>query len=438
MPLPDPAGSRAVLVGVEDYRPLTPLPGVVAGVRRLADLLCDPHVWGLPRDHVTVLDARPSADEILTAVRDAGAATTDTLLVYFAGHGLRGRERTELYLATADADENDVAIGTLPYRTLLDLAKRTASRARRRITFLDCCYSGLAISMGGSAAVLERPDPAQPLSDGYSGPGSWIMTSASGTERSFTSPGGYPYFTGALIGVLENGIRGAGPVLSLDRIAKEVIERLRTREHQGRPVPRPHCGDRNLMGDEPWVRNRAPEAGRAAPVRDGLPGRAAPAPPRYAEPMDFVDALRLLLLRTGITLVPDGVSGGWRMRWLRWRAGLRRTERLIGHLKSPYARTGAMVFTDTHLCLRSGTRWQIPYARLRGASLDTSHERVTTTTVTDQTGISEEHLVFITRLSVGQQALEFREHSPGEVQQALRTFLPLIGELHQRHPEWFP
>ncbi|MEU6669460.1 caspase family protein [Streptomyces sp. NPDC046727] len=428
MTLPDPAGSRAVLVGVEDYRPLAPLPGVVAGVRRLAELLCDPTVWGLPRGNVTVLDAQPSADDILKAVRDAGEATSDTLLVYFAGHGLRERERAELYLAMAGADDDNLAIGTLPYRTLLDVAKRRAPRARRRITFLDCCYSGLAISMGGSAAVLERPDPAQPLSDGYSGPGSWIMTSASGTEPSYTSPGGYPYFTGALIDVLENGIRGAGPTLSLDRISKEVVERFRQQERQGRTVPRPQCGNRNFMGDVPWIHNRAPV--RTAP--------AAPTPRQYAEPMDFVDALRLLLLRAGMTVVPEGASGGWRMRWVRWRGGVSRTERLIGYLKSPYARTGAVVSTDTHLYLNSGFRWKIPHSELRGVSWETSSEWVTTTTVTDQAGISEESLDIITRLTLGQHTLEFREGSPGAVQDALLVFLPAIADLHRRHPEWFP
>ncbi|MCE0446322.1 hypothetical protein LT493_20910 [Streptomyces tricolor] len=45
------------------------------------------------------------------------------------------------------------------------------------------------------------------------------MTSASRTQRSFTPPHGYPYFTGALIDVLENGVPGAGPALAVHRFA---------------------------------------------------------------------------------------------------------------------------------------------------------------------------------------------------------------------------
>ncbi|MCF4137469.1 hypothetical protein L1856_12875 [Streptomyces sp. Tue 6430] len=46
--LPDPARSRAVLIGTASYRHLPQLPAVETGVVDLAAELCDATVWGCP------------------------------------------------------------------------------------------------------------------------------------------------------------------------------------------------------------------------------------------------------------------------------------------------------------------------------------------------------------------------------------------------------
>ncbi|WP_163010775.1 caspase family protein [Streptomyces dangxiongensis] len=498
MPLPDPERSHAVLIGVHDYRQLEPLPGVEAGVSKLAELLCDREVWGLPRRNVTVFGARASADDILKAVRRAGRATTDTFLVYFAGHGRREHHSDQLHLALADADRDDVEIGALPYPLLLGLARRAGRDARRRVTLLDCCYSGLAIPMGDSATALghlvKEPDAGEGGSPEDSGFASWIMTSTSRTELSFSPPRGYPYFTGALIDVLEHGIAGAGPTLSFDRIAKEAGDRLRTLKY-----PRPQCADHNAAGEESWVRNRAHEGPQDAPPRPVPHAGTGPAPrpaalsaefpfdtvqgggyrigavkrelngvlatvgdPRLgwralsphfrtvsgrwfwgydmrqvdahierqrADPTEFVDALRLLLARQGITVLPDGDPGGSR---LRERCGALGAERLIG-----YAEKGAMTCTDTHLCLSSSALMRIPHSALEDVSLATLPKTVRTVTVTDQGGFSDESLRFITRVTFGHRTLEFDESSMAPVREALRAFLPAMDDLRRRRPEWF-
>ncbi|WP_051799231.1 caspase, EACC1-associated type [Streptomyces sp. NRRL S-337] len=261
MALPDPRASRAVLIGVHDYRQLDPLPGVQLGARRLAQLLRDPRVWGLPRRNVTLLHAQASANELLEAVRDAGEAATDTLIVYFAGHGLRDRGAEQLYLALADADDEHLEIGTLEYPSLRRVITGAGRRASRRITVLDCCYSGLAISMGGDVSVVDRPSLARLLDEqededddvGDQGDyGSCVLTSAARTEPSFTPPGRYPDFTGELIHVLEQGIHGAGPTLSIDDIWRRVRLRLHRR---GRPLPQQF--GHNAAATRAWVRNRA-------------------------------------------------------------------------------------------------------------------------------------------------------------------------------------
>lgn len=55
MRLPDPATSRAVLIGVHDYEHLPPLESVKNNLNRLRDALTDPELWGLPKEHCKVL-----------------------------------------------------------------------------------------------------------------------------------------------------------------------------------------------------------------------------------------------------------------------------------------------------------------------------------------------------------------------------------------------
>ncbi|MFG3012500.1 caspase domain-containing protein [Streptomyces cinerochromogenes] len=492
MLLPDPVRSHAVLIGVHEYRHLAPLPGVQAGVGRLADLLCDPTVWGLPRRHVTVLGAEVSADRILQAVRDAGKAAAETLLVYFAGHGLREYRRKELYLALADADEDHLTIGTLPYADLVGMLRHEEFPARRRMMFLDCCYSGLATSMGGgSVAVLERYDLANLVVDMGAGQGDagddddsdvigHVMTSASGTQPSYTPGGSYPLFTGALIEVLEKGIPGAGPTLS----AHSIWQHIRQQSIRSTPQYRAL----NARKNEPWVRNRAGEARPAVPTRRVLPAKPEPVPspadpsgelrfttvkgggyrigevkermksviakagdPRLgwqavpphfrtvslrwtwgwdmeevdahveqwrAEPKEFVDALRLLLARQGITVVPDGGPP-------------------VGRLTARFAKD-AVTFTETHLCLKSpDARMSIPYSELEHVRRATSTEKVDTGVVNDQGVYPSDSIVFITHVTYGHRTLEFREGYPTPVLDALRAFQPAMSDLRERHPEWF-
>ncbi|AKN69757.1 hypothetical protein QR97_07890 [Streptomyces sp. PBH53] len=494
MLLPDPALSRAVLVGVHDYRHLAPLPGVQAGVGRLADLLCDPAVWGLPRRHVTVLGAEVTADRILQAVRAAGEAAAETLLVYFAGHGLREHRSRELYLALADADEEEhLTFGTLPYGELVAMLRREGFPARRRMMFLDCCYSGLATSMGGgSVAVVERCDLANLVVETGSGEGDpgddddtdfvgHVMTSASGTEESYTPAGSYPLFTGALIDVLEKGIPGAGPALS----ARSIWQYVR----QQRIGSTPQYKALNSREHEPWVRNRAHDARSGVPARRVLPAGSEPmlspvvpsgelrfatvkgggyrigvvkeqmrdvvakvedprlgwqaVPPHFrtvsgrwfqgwdteevdayveqrrTEPTEFIDALRLLLARQGITVVPGGGP-------------------VVGQLTSRFAKKGAVTFTESHLCLKSSAaRTSIPYAELENVFLATSHEVVDTGVGNDQGAFPSESLILVTEVTCGHRTLEFREASSAPVRETLRAFLPAMKALRARHPEWF-
>ncbi|MFE2869290.1 caspase family protein [Embleya sp. NPDC059259] len=167
MSIPDPRTGRAVLIGVDTYTDLESLPSVAAGVRRLAELLCDPRVWGLPHDRITVLGSAATATDVRNAIVNAGRDCTGTLVLYFAGHGLRSRDGVQLHLALRDADDGHPDIGNLTYRSVRDVLNHAAHRTSSRIVLLDCCYSGLAGAMG--PGTLTRTDLRHSLSEDEDG-----------------------------------------------------------------------------------------------------------------------------------------------------------------------------------------------------------------------------------------------------------------------------
>lgn len=266
--IPDPRASRAVLVGLDTYTGMTSLPAAAHGTRQLSKLLRD--LWGLPKSHITVLGAEASADGILSAVRDAAEATRDTLVVYFAGHGLRDQEGENLYLCLAGADPNYPQVGTIAYRDLRRVLRTAGASARYRLTVLDCCYSGLAGAMSphGRATRDELAralgEPAAPDSDPSEDYGDVVLTSAPHNRQSFALPGApYPEATGELIKILERGIPGIGPELSVTLAWQRVRRRLLER---GSPAPQQFA--QNTVADSLCFPNRAATAAGSAEVSE--------------------------------------------------------------------------------------------------------------------------------------------------------------------------
>ncbi|MFF0435332.1 FxSxx-COOH system tetratricopeptide repeat protein [Streptomyces sp. NPDC004327] len=246
MALPDPGASRAVLIGIDEYRDLPSLRPVGRGRDRLAELLRDPAVWGLHEDRVTVFGAEAGRDEILAAVKEAAKAATDTLLLYFAGHGLRDRAGQQLHLALTGADDEHPQIGSIVYDDIRRTLK-AGHRAKRRIVLLDCCYSGLAGSMGPQGITRAE------LSEQAAIEGTYLLTSASSTQRAFAHDDQpYPEFTGVLIDILESGLPAAGPELTLNTIWQASRSALLERGS-----PEPQQFGQNATGDLAWVTNAA-------------------------------------------------------------------------------------------------------------------------------------------------------------------------------------
>lgn len=244
MALPDPARSRAVLIGAGRFNDpdLPDLPAVHNNLDGLAACFRDPTMWGLPADHCTVVADPYLPGDLIDPVHAAAEACDDTLLVYYAGHGLIDHDTNELLLAV---------VGSVPGRSYkaarYEYLRRDVNyaRARRRVVILDCCYSGKAV--GGMA------DPTTVVADEASAEGIYLLASAPPNKQSLSPPGElYTAFTGALLTLFNTGLADAGPELRLDIIYRHVLHTLRGRS---RPEPQRRAG--NTAGDLALIRNRS-------------------------------------------------------------------------------------------------------------------------------------------------------------------------------------
>jgi hypothetical protein len=228
--LPDRANSNALLIGAARFASdgIGDLPAVVNNVEALAGVLTDPTLGVIDPDRcLTVLDPRVQR-EIGTALDRTVTAATDTVIVYYAGHGLL-TPRGVLHLAVADTQPDQAAYTAVPMEWLR--AALADSPARNRILILDCCFSGHA-----AAAMTDIPSAVTSAIDIS---GTYTLTSAPATSTSIALPGArFTAFTGELIQVLREGVPGGSPLLSLRDIYLALIRRLQTRS-----MPRPqHLG----------------------------------------------------------------------------------------------------------------------------------------------------------------------------------------------------
>ncbi|MFK0259309.1 caspase family protein [Streptomyces sp. NPDC090445] len=272
MELADPNGSYAVLVGSSRYDSptLEDLPAVAGNVRDLGRLLMDPTVWGLPPGHCIPITDPSSHEVVLDAVHEAAQRATDSLLVYYAGHGLPGPDGDGLLLALPTSD-TDRPYSWLDYRGVRREVLNAGRRVNRMV-ILDCCYSGQALigGMSGSVTLTEQARIA----------GTYLLTATSANSMALSPPGKpHTAFTGALIRLLDQGLPRGGPLITAPELYDHLLDDLRSDDF---PLPQQRLGGtgHTLV----FARNRY---GTRNPV-----ALAAPAAPARAVPERLRDALR--------------------------------------------------------------------------------------------------------------------------------------------------
>lgn len=270
MEVPDPQHSRALLVGVSEY-PRLPrerwLPTVATGLHRLAEVLRDDRVWGLPEGNCTVLHQPADSDTVIAALRETAREARDALVFYYGGHGLVDPviADEQLHLALPQSYEPGGTHLALSYAHVRREFRVSARHVQRRLVILDCCWSGKALgtTMGGDGIVTETAIE-----------GTAVLTATAATKKALAPDGErYTAFTGALIDTLAGGIDGGPELLDLGTIYRylDVIQ-------SGRGRPRPQFGGTGIGMGMTWTRNPAwrPSAAYAAAPDNTAPGPTAP------------------------------------------------------------------------------------------------------------------------------------------------------------------
>lgn len=207
--LPDPARSRAVLLGVSRYEAMDDLPAVDRNIASLQRLLTDPDRWGLDPGHCTALVNPDSVHQVLDAVQSAAEEATEALVFYFAGHGLLD-ENSNLFLALPNVAPNRL------YRAVRfdDIRREVITTARGcygKVVILDCCFSGSAMR-GAMGSEVELADHAQV-------DGTYLMTASSENSVAKAVPDAeYTAFTAALIDKIENGVVDGPDLLDMETL----------------------------------------------------------------------------------------------------------------------------------------------------------------------------------------------------------------------------
>ena len=227
MRLPIKDHSRVALIGTATYThvsreslsgpTLLNLPGIHNNLVQLAAVLTDPETGGFTAEHSTVLLDPLGNRAVYEALQTAAAGATDTLLIYYAGHGLLD-PIGHLHLSLPDTDPGmaDLSMSAFPIAWVKRLL--ADAKATHRILILDCCYSGRAAEafMGGSLSdlALVQTDPGSVL----------IIASAPPNLPALAPPENpYTAFTGELIRLLRVGTEGGDQhLVTMDKVYQQL------------------------------------------------------------------------------------------------------------------------------------------------------------------------------------------------------------------------
>jgi hypothetical protein len=241
----------ALLVGIGTFADerVSRLDFPAKDARDLRDFLVSPQGGRFDRDNVFLLvDAEATRANILIAVQKifALAEPDDLVVIYVSSHGSPHQEQAGLqgvgYIVTYDTNLDSIFVDALDFQDFSHSI--SLLRARRKVTFLDTCYSGQAFKKGGKALALGAFGISSNTAKTFvSSEGSYLITSSSDSEQSWESSElENSFFTYYLIEALRS--EGDPPTLKqvFDSLANKVSTAV-SREKQARQTPQMHPKD---------------------------------------------------------------------------------------------------------------------------------------------------------------------------------------------------
>ena len=213
---------RVLLVATNDYRDprLATLRAAADDLPRLAGVLGDPAIGGFSVESA-VNQSAVTINEPVDALF-LHAESTDFLLLYFSGHGVRSSDGS-LYLAASDTRLDRLRSTALPARFVTEVI--SDSRATRILVLLDCSFSGHFITN-----VNPRTGHVA-AGEGLGGTGLAVITASGAIEYAYEgdeqdSRGSA--FTRAVVEALSSGaadLNGDG-LISVDELYAYIYDQV--------------------------------------------------------------------------------------------------------------------------------------------------------------------------------------------------------------------
>lgn len=185
----------ALVIGIGRFRDpaISRLQYAAKDARDFAALLADPKHGNFDPAHITLLtDENATRANILNALQQLflQAREDDLVVTYVSSHGSEARQEQGLggigYIVTHDTMSRNIWVDALEYQ---DFARKTSLiKARRKVTFLDTCFSGEASKRGAKALAIEGVGVGEQTAKMFlSGEGTFVITSSKDDERSWES-----------------------------------------------------------------------------------------------------------------------------------------------------------------------------------------------------------------------------------------------------------
>jgi len=282
------AETYVVSIGVERYDDpgISPLSYAAADANGVAGWFGDA---GVPADHLVLLSTataeparRPTKFAVLRAlqqVRDRARAN-DTLIIFFAGHGVE--REGEAYLLTADSLREELADTALAMATVRSVLSTV--QAANVALWIDACRNDPDSGRSTSDATMDdslarglrprlgsQPQARQPA----------LLLACSVGERAWEMPDeGHGAFTYFLLQGLSGAAADAAGSLTLTSLASYLQRELPAWAQRAKRVQTPWL-DNPANLDFVLLPNRRPAEPRPAPTTPDLPAGAPPGWPTY-------------------------------------------------------------------------------------------------------------------------------------------------------------
>ncbi len=220
---------KVLLIGVSRYKDdaeIHAIPNVKRNIALLKKSFTNNNVLNLIEQNITVSLNETNTEIERTLIQVSRETTSEeTLIVYYAGHGIVSTNDFGLYLTAVNTTNDYLETDGISVKRFREIVEN--SQAARKIMILDACYSGAIHGVTNSVSFNEEAENA----------GTYIMTAVSKHESALypvENPNLPTLFTGAFLDVLNTGVDNAGQFLTIRDIFDAIYTNFRK---QGLPLP---------------------------------------------------------------------------------------------------------------------------------------------------------------------------------------------------------